>query len=428
MRTRTAKKLAQRIDLNYFKRAQGMRRWKGLLSLVIPVAALVWLGTLAAAGNRTVYSSGPVSSAHAFVEAKCEVCHTPADTSFRAHVTDTACLTCHDAPSHPPSATQATAAHGTPACATCHRDHQGRVQLAATADRFCVDCHGDLELVAGTPSIQTAVGSFPAGHPEFATLRPGVKDPGTIRFNHEVHARDGLPGPDGGEKLECATCHKPEVTRVSSRRPSVTGLMAAVSYEQQCARCHPLFFDERLEAVVPHEQPAAIRAFVRQSLTEYIAAHPGAISEPDGPNRRIPLNFPRPQEPPARTPEEWVQRRAGRAEQYLWGKACKDCHAVTGPTSAGALPQIAPASLQTQWMPRARFDHAPHLMVECASCHTGVEKSRETADVLMPAVATCATCHSPSKGAASRCVECHGYHDWTKSRPVKPHFTLTDFQ
>src|SRR5687768_17275029 len=144
MRTRTAKKLAQRIDLNYFKRPKGMRRWKGLLSLVVPAAALVWLGTLAAAGSRAVYSSGPVSSAHAFVEAKCEVCHTPADTSFRAHVSDTACLTCHDAPPHPPSppaaamagqagASSATAVHGTPACATCHREHQGRVQLAATA-------------------------------------------------------------------------------------------------------------------------------------------------------------------------------------------------------------------------------------------------------------------------------------------------------
>jgi hypothetical protein len=302
------------------------------------------------------------------------------------------------------------------------------VELAATADKFCIDCHGDLELTAGAPSVHASIRTFPSGHPEFALMRTGVKDPGTIRFNHEVHVKDGLRGPAGPEKLECATCHKPEMPRVTSQRKTATGLMASISYEGQCARCHQLFFDERLDATAPHEDPSVVRAFVAQSLSEYITANPRAMSEPDGPNRRIPLNFPRQPEPPARTPEEWVQRRAARAEQFLWGKACRDCHAVSGQTSSGALPQIAPAALETQWMPRARFDHAPHLMVECASCHTGAETSRDTSDVLMPTVATCATCHAPSKGASSQCVECHGYHDWTRAQPVTPRFKLTDFQ
>ena len=49
-------------------------------------------------------------------------------------------------------------------------------------------------------------------------------------------------------------------------------------------------------------------------------------------------------------------------------------------------------------------------------------------DVLLPSNNTCATCHAPGKGASSQCIECHGYHDWTKAQPVKPHFKLTDFQ
>jgi hypothetical protein len=78
-------------------------------------------------------------------------------------------------------------------------------------------------------------------------------------------------------------------------------------------------------------------------------------------------------------------------------------------------------------MPKAAFDHAPHLMVECASCHAAQE-SRNTSDVIMPRVETCATCHAPAKGARADCVECHGYHDWTKAHPVSPRFKISDFQ
>lgn len=423
MRTRTAKKLAQRIDLDYFKQVRGMRRWRGLLSLAAPLAALLWLGSLAAAGDRTIYSTGPLSNAHAFVDAKCEVCHTN-EGSFRSHVADTGCLACHDAPPHPGPVPHAEAVgHATPECASCHREHQGRVALAATADRFCADCHGDL------PTLGRAR-AFPADHAEFAVLRDGYRDPGTLRFNHAVHNNPALRGPNGAERLECTSCHRPEIARVSSQRRVVTGLMASMNYEQQCARCHPLFFDERIETEAPHEPVAVVRGVVRRSLSAFIAAHPAALSEPDPPSRRTPLNFPRLPEPPARTPEEWVARRTARAERLLVDRACSYCHGPAVRTGGGddSPPEFQPTRLRTQWMPRARFDHAPHLMVECASCHTGADTSRETADVLMPAVATCATCHSPSKGASAQCVECHGYHDWTKARPVSPRFKVTDFQ
>jgi len=153
------------------------------------------------------------------------------------------------------------------------------------------------------------------------------------------------------------------------------------------------------------------------------------MTELEVPGRRIPLNFPREPEPPAKTPQEWVMRRSHRAQRLLSERTCAYCHGPAFHLDGGSYsgPQFMPANIVTQWMPRARFDHAPHLMVECASCHKGAETSRETSDVLMPDVASCATCHAPSKGAAARCVECHGYHDWTKAQPVKPRFKLTDF-
>ena len=130
MRIRTAKTLAERIDLNYFKRAHGLRRWRNILSIAIPALAVLWIAGYAAAGSRKPYSAGPVSSAHAFAERKCEVCHTSANATagFRAHVSEKACLTCHDAPAH--------AARQTPPpdCASCHVEHSGRVRLAKVGD------------------------------------------------------------------------------------------------------------------------------------------------------------------------------------------------------------------------------------------------------------------------------------------------------
>src|SRR5918993_4400336 len=102
MRVRTAKQRAQRIDLYYFRHAKGMRRWRYLLSAALPIAVLLWVSAFAAAGSRTPYSAGPVSSAHAFAETRCEVCHISenATAGFRAHTSDKACMTCHDAPKH----------------------------------------------------------------------------------------------------------------------------------------------------------------------------------------------------------------------------------------------------------------------------------------------------------------------------------------
>jgi predicted CXXCH cytochrome family protein len=429
-----------------------MRRWRTLLSIAAPVIGLVWLGSMAIAGSRAPYSSGPLTQAHAFVEMKCEVCHV-SETAFRSHPPEKACLTCHDAPAHTMTV---SAGHETPACATCHREHQGRGALTATADRFCVDCHGEMDETVPLvpfgptterrppppPGTRTAsppvprppvrlVRDFPGGHPEFFVSRENYKDPGTIKFNHEVHAKADLRGPSGPETLTCATCHKPQVARVSSQQKLMTGLMAPLTYEQSCARCHQLYFDERIDAEAPHEDPKVVLAFVDRTLRDYIAANPGDINKPDGPSRRIPLNFPRPPEVQARTPEEWVERRAARARQ-VWERTCLGCHANVGHVdgSAGRYTGfiIEHAGLTHQWMPQARFDHAPHLMVTCTSCHAA-EKSRLTSDVLMPSVAVCATCHSPEKSAApATCATCHAYHDWTKAQPVTGHIKLDEFK
>jgi hypothetical protein len=90
-----------------------------------------------------------------------------------------------------------------------------------------------------------------------------------------------------------------------------------------------------------------------------------------------------------------------------------------------SLPSVAPTNVPAGWMPHARFDHAAHQLTSCTSCHAA-QTSRLTSDVLMPSIATCQHCHKPSRGAESRCFECHEYHDWKNARPAKPNFELND--
>ena len=60
-RTRTTKKLAKRIDLQYFARPHPFRRWRFWLSVAVPVIALGWFVTQRAQGGQKVYSSGPLA-------------------------------------------------------------------------------------------------------------------------------------------------------------------------------------------------------------------------------------------------------------------------------------------------------------------------------------------------------------------------------
>ena len=74
-RSRTTKKLAKRIDLQYFTRPHAFRRWRFWLSVAVPVIALGWLVTQRAQGGQKVYSSGPLAASHAVFTQQCSLCH-----------------------------------------------------------------------------------------------------------------------------------------------------------------------------------------------------------------------------------------------------------------------------------------------------------------------------------------------------------------
>ena len=155
-RARTAKQLAPRIEIDYFKKPAPLRRARFALSLAGVVIAAVWLLGLAAARSHGVYSPGPVSDPHAFIGQKCELCHIaqgPGLRKARLKVSDQACLACHDGPEHQGSV---------PAndCGSCHAEHRGRLtQIVHVRDVDCAKCHATLD-----PSISR----FNKDHPEFA--------------------------------------------------------------------------------------------------------------------------------------------------------------------------------------------------------------------------------------------------------------------
>jgi ssDNA-binding Zn-finger/Zn-ribbon topoisomerase 1 len=439
-RIRTAKTLAQRIlDLDYFKKPHPLRRWRWLLSVAAPVAGLLWLVAAGVSGWQKPYTSGPLSRSHAFIGGRCQVCHATTLGFFSKKVRDEACAACHDGPQHHASQLY------TPTCGSCHGEHTGAAQLSLVADKACTQCHSDLRVRQGKAPF-LPVSGFPGGHPQFRPLRPGNGDPGTVKLNHLVHLKKDLKGPSGPVQMDCSDCHRPPAWAGESWPYSVAGLQAAqasapnsaeagpeensrafmapISYPKHCAACHVLNFDPRFTESAPHDKPQVVHDFLVKKFTDYLAAHPDAWHDDTPWVQRTP----REELPaPARTPQEWLVHRVGESERLLFHMTCKQCHSPD--FSAGPLPSVPPARITARWLPHSDFDHEAHRALDCVACHAQTPKSQDTADVLIPGIATCQQCHrsmNPMRddAADSRCSECHTYHDWSKEKRTKGRYTL----
>ena len=469
-RTRTTKKLAQRIDLNYFKRPTPLKQAKFWLSLLLPLLALVWIAWRGFSGDHRVYSSGGMSEPHAVLEKECAACHIRQAGAFSSTTEDNACLGCHDGPIHHES-------NHTLDCATCHTEHRGRVNLSAVSSESCALCHERL-----VTTTWGHISNFEDRHPEFAALRPHASvpagDPGTIKLNHALHMKPIRREPNGPVvNLECGNCHRPtsadaDLTYADPKYRAATvrykdseefrsiisttlkppkpmsgrELMAPVKFANACAACHLLTFDKRFDDGVPHDKPEVVQAFLINRFWQYIAAHPGEVRVLRDPSREL---TGKPLQPEVRilTPAQWVRERTAEAEELLWRKTCKQCHTLSPSSknspskieeqvmrgsdatavlaSSTELPNVAPANITLQWMPHAKFDHDAHRGFSCVGCHAKAMNSTETSDILLPGIETCKTCHAPGPDhAESRCSECHTYHDWSKRKEVRPKFTL----
>ncbi len=441
-RTRTTKKLARRIDLQYFKHSHPLRRWRFWLSVAVPVLALGWILTQRAQGGQKAYSSGPLAASHAVFTQQCSLCHVTRAGAFFKEVSDNACLTCHDGPVH--HANQAF----TPSCSSCHIEHKGSARLAATSTASCIQCHATLHTRDGQPHFATAISGFDRTHPEFSPTAKHMTDPGQVRLNHYLHMKPDLVGPNSQRvQMACEDCHRltgvqdrfpyasDSAQNTTSGEPSVAKLslisatMAPVKFANHCAGCHTLQFDARFAGQqVPHDKPEFIHAFLIKRFQEYIAANPAAVRQIEPPGRQVPRRDQRLRI--ARNAEEWVRFRVDDAEWLLWTKTCKQCHAIK--SFGAALPEILPSQIRSRWLEHATFDHRAHRMMSCTSCHAKAIDSHDTADVLLPGIETCRECHRDQarsrEVAEGRCFECHQYHDWSKARRTRGRFSIPEIR
>jgi predicted CXXCH cytochrome family protein len=119
-------------------------------------------------------------------------------------------------------------------------------------------------------------------------------------------------------------------------------------------------------------------------------------------------------------PLRFAEQQRENMERVLFRGAggCRYCH-VEKNQEAGAgfvgLPEFENSRLPARWMPRARFSHVKHRMLECTECHNA-HNSSKTGDVLMPRLQSCQQCHNPEVAVRHDCVECHTYHDRTAAR------------
>ncbi len=313
----TSRQRATRIPLDYFKRIEGLERWRlGLSALALVVVLGGWAAWSWVRGDqvRGTYSRGPVAAVHAAWDNDCAACHRDfvpitarqanpatrlvAGTLAAGHGRgDENCINCHAGPPHHASQRE----DATPGCADCHREHRGRdFSLVLLPDSDCTGCHANLKasLQAGASArYENKVTGFATDHPKFGSLG---KDPGTLKFNHKLHMTAGqvqtsdqvrasdqarpwtlgrlqaVAGPEAADRyrkapwqkdkqdsapvtLDCGSCHVRDAGDqggVAGAPRAAGAYMQPVTYEANCKACHPLTFDPQVKG--QDGQPVAV--------------------------------------------------------------------------------------------------------------------------------------------------------------------------
>ena len=95
--------------------------------------------------------------------------------------------------------------------------------------------------------------------------------------------------------------------------------------------------------------------------------------------------------------------RAKGALRGLLGP-CLACHSLNDDETA-----LRKTALNGPVMPASTFSHKPHVAAQCETCHSSISTSKAGADLNVPGLAVCQTCHKSSQ-ARTDCAECHAYH------------------
>lgn len=385
-----------------------------------------------AASNRwQSWNPGPLHSGHALMGNNCFECHDPAFST----VQDSACQKCHRVSDHglplnhgdlmkavgglQSGSAAAHAQTGGKRCGDCHIEHRDEKAFIPNTSRLCDSCHSNLK----NEKPDASLASFRdwGEHAEFAIEQQGKRvrldqlpvprDENPLAFNHSVHLKKDLKGPNGTVHLTCETCH---------RFPHNDVKQVAITFEKDCRSCHELAFDDRLsQSRIPHGNTEAVYHYL---LGEYAKLLGVAFSTEEfiAPGRSVPGRAAVNAAPVSEgkdTNIAAVVKEARKSEAVLFTKtACQLCHVVTEKTQKDDYTSwydIAKPSVPRQWFVKARFSHAAHEFASCESCHGNVLTSKNTSDVLLPRINDCRGCHvDPGHQGlvSSDCSLCHAYH------------------
>jgi hypothetical protein len=426
--------------MNYFERRDQ--------PMTPTLAATLAAGGAGAAGGfhpDSTWSSGKLSLSHTGLEQNCKACHVNAFEAVR----DESCKTCHttvhdhadpfriaraqpdlDQWGRVKLAFQETFNIPPGRCVECHTEHEGRTQMAATAQRFCSDCHQTLKEKLPDTRLADA-GDFEDSHPEFqpavltrwngdrpmlqrVSLAARPQENSNLKFPHDMHLSKTngvaqmarrLGGEYGfGQALACKDCHDSDPTGTRFQ---------PVSMEEDCQMCHSLGLQTIGGTVrlLPHGEPeqvvADIRAFYGSTgpyrpaglpIAQYSRQRPGDV------------NFIRRAQDVARGRAAVPMRAEAMVRTTFSNQGvCGECHTAS---LAGGQPKIAPVAFPVRYMHKGWFDHRPHATETCQSCHKA-EASASSNDLLLPDLASCRECHggeTTSKAVPSGCAMCHDYH------------------
>lgn len=404
-----------------------------LSGTLVAVVFVLFLGMPLLNVNPGAWDSGQISNAHKMIENDCSACHAKA---FR-RVRDEQCMACHSMSDHAENLPLVFEKHAglDRRCASCHMEHNGDVGLIAKNSSLCSDCHGQLtELL---PESKTNNISSFSEHPEFRVTLPAVendpeaqyplrlalskkdklKDRTQIKLNHKVHLVPDLAGADGLVTMQCMDCHQ----FTDDRK-----VIKPIGFEEHCASCHPLEYDERLPGeAVPHGKPDVVFNYLYAEYAKLFLAKEGKDEA-----RRKGVIRRKPGKPVSRGEEleftrQAVESQSRSMEESIFTRtACHLCHMISERGEAENEPvsgevrysayTVHPPNIPARWMPASTFDHGAHQEIACESCHEGVRDSEQTVDVLLPGIDNCKQCHQQEKEkgmVVSDCVTCHSYHD-----------------
>jgi hypothetical protein len=222
--------------------------------------------------------------------------------------------------------------------------------------------------------------------------------------------------------------------------------MLPIVYENHCAACHTLQFEEKRDEQFARHGISAKETMnnLRQLYMSEVPKDEPKLLEEFVPPREVPG---RPLRRTEQVKSAAVDAKVLIAAKILFGAAvedeslrkaklpqgrrgCVECHnlkAGAGPivnTSSLASIEIEPTHMTPVWQAHATFDHRSHSALKCIECHDKVTTSKANGgdQPLLPTIDTCIKCHAPAgnlfaqtAGASAACVECHRYHNGDNS-------------